>query len=87
MSPNATVQHHAEHLPPTQHSLASPPTEQPVERTAQPVRLQALFEGAASGAPVLGREGSPTSTGGRAVRLQSAFRCSSAVRFLLVMFA
>ena len=60
MSPNATVQHHAEHLPPTQHSQASPPTEQPVERTAQPVRLQALFEGAASGAPVLGREGSPT---------------------------
>ena len=45
---------------PTQHFPASPPTEQPVERTAQPVRLQALFEGAASGAPVLGREGSPT---------------------------
>ena len=60
MSPNATVQHRAEHLPPTQHSHASPPTEQPVERTAQPVRLQALFEGAASGVPVLGREGSPT---------------------------
>ena len=31
-----------------------------MERAAQPVRLQALFEGAASGAPVLGREGSPT---------------------------
>ena len=60
MSPNATVQHQAEHPQPTQHSPASPPTEQPVERTAQPVRLQALFEGAASGAPVLGREGSPT---------------------------
>ena len=60
MSPNATVQRQAEHPLPTQHSLASPPTEQPVERTAQPVRLQALFEGAASGAPVLGREGSPT---------------------------
>ena len=60
MSPNATVQHHPKHLPPTQHSFASLPTEQPVERAAQPVRLQALFEGAASGAPVLGRDGSPT---------------------------
>ena len=60
MSPKATVQHQAEQPNPAQHSPAPPPTEQPVERTAQPVRLQALFEGAASGAPVLGREGSPT---------------------------
>ena len=60
MSPKAAVQHQAEQPFPVQHSPASPPTEQPVERTAKPARLQALCEGAASGAPVLGREGSPT---------------------------
>ena len=54
------VHFQGEHLNPTEHSRASQPAAQPVERTAQPVRLQALFEGAASGAPVLGREGSPT---------------------------
>ena len=59
-SPKAAVQPSAEQTNPTQHSHASLPTEQPLERTAQPVRLQALFEGAASGAPELGREGSPT---------------------------
>ena len=46
---------HIQHITPMRR-----PTEQPVERTAQPVRLQALFEGAASGAPELGREGSST---------------------------
>ena len=59
-SPKAAVQPPAEQPYPAQHSHASLPTEQPVERTAQPARLQALFEGAASGAPELGREGSPT---------------------------
>ena len=59
-SPKATVQFQGEQSSPIQHSHASLPAVQPVERTAQPVRLQALFEGAASGAPVLGREGSPT---------------------------
>ena len=60
VSPKATVQFQGEQPHPIQHSHASLPTEQPVERTAPSVRLQALFEGAASGAPVLGREGSPT---------------------------
>ena len=59
-SPKAAVQPPAEQTHPTQHSHASLPTKQPVERTAQPVRLQALFEGTASGAPELGREGSLT---------------------------
>ena len=56
----ATVQFQTEHSSPIQHSHASLPAAQPVERTAQRVRLQALFKGAAIGAPVLGREGSPT---------------------------
>ena len=59
-SPKATVQFQDEQPSPIQHSHASLPAEQPAERTTQPVRLQALFKGAASGAPVLGREGSPT---------------------------
>ena len=48
-------------MEPNQPVLMSPVAPQPVdqstERVAQPTRLQALFEGAALGAPQLGREG------------------------------
>ena len=58
VSHNATV---PMSLEPTQPVLESPvapiPAEQSAERVAQPTRLQALFEGAASGASQLGGEG------------------------------
>ena len=59
-SQHATAQNEDERFDPLSFPHVSQPSEQPAERVVQPVRLQALFEGAASGAPVLGREGSST---------------------------
>ena len=55
---NATVPMSLEPNQPVLHSPVAPiPADQSAERVAQPTRLQALFEGAAVGAPHLGGEG------------------------------
>ena len=58
VSHNATVPMSLEPNQPVLDSPVAPiPADQSAERVAQPTRLQALFEGAASGAPQLGGEG------------------------------
>ena len=59
-SQNAAVQPKDERFDPLSFSRASQPAEQAAERAVQPVRLQALLEGAACGVQVLGRECSST---------------------------